>query len=243
MIYISNLTPMGGSKYKPLTIHFKPFDPQFGLSQSAEKLSATGYLVDGSYEDLQRKILSFQQSNPVPNSLKNYSVETYFDIETKQFIFEYEEVATQTTEDDAIIVLKREQGLLSPYANPSTLDEIRANKIYELSKACESEILAGFYSDCRGTREWFTNSRDDQSNIIAQASLTTLNPAIVPQWKSADESICTDFTLAQITQLATDGAIFKTDRIKTFETLKIQVMACTTIEEVQAISWAPKVWF
>lgn len=144
--------------------------------------------------------------------------------------------------DPEVTELKQQLGLVAPYFNPSTLDEIKVNKIYELSKACEEEILAGFYSNARGTKEWYTNSRDDQSNVIAQASLATLNPSIVPQWKSAAERICTDFTLAQIVQLATDGATFKTERIKALETLKVQVSPLTTEAEVRAITWAQKVW-
>ncbi|WP_207668617.1 hypothetical protein [Dehalobacter sp. 12DCB1] len=144
--------------------------------------------------------------------------------------------------EQELIKIKKKLGEIPPITSPSTLLDYQTNKIFELSKACEEEILTGFYSTARGTSEWYTNSRDDQSNIIAQATLATLNPAIIPQWKSANESICTDFTLAQMTQLATDGAIFKTERIKTFETLKVAVLACTTIEEVEAISWSKKVW-
>ncbi len=140
------------------------------------------------------------------------------------------------------LLLKQKLRILPPISNPSTLQDYQTNKIYELSKACETEILAGFYSTARGIREWFTNSRDDQNNIVGQATLATLNPAIIPQWKSANESICTDFSMAQIIQLATDGALFKTERIKTFEMLKVAVMSANTVEEVEAIAWADKVW-
>jgi len=126
-------------------------------------------------------------------------------------------------------------------ALPPSLSEIQQQKILELATKCEQEILEGFYSTARGIREWFTNSRDDQANVMAQASLATLNPTIIPQWKSASENICTDFTLEQIVQLATDGALFKTERMKTFEALKQQVMLCT-VECVGGISWANYTW-
>jgi len=154
----------------------------------------------------------------------------------------YENLEYVPKPEEELMALKKQLSLIPPVSSPISLNDYQANKIYELSKACETEILAGFYSTCRGTKEWFTNSRDDQNNIIGQATLATLNPSIIPQWKSADESICTDFTMAQITQLATDGALFKTERIKTFETLKVQVLQTSIIEEVQAIIWTNKVW-
>jgi len=116
------------------------------------------------------------------------------------------------------------------------------NKIYELNVACEQEILAGFYSSCRGTQEFFTNSRDDQNRVISQATLATLNPSYAPEWKSASETICTPFTMEQIVQLATEGATFMTERIKMFETLRNQVVACETIECVGEIVWENYVW-
>jgi len=159
---------------------------------------------------------------------------------TKEFTFSYTDIPL--TQEQELVKIKQQLGEIPPITSPSTLQDYQTNKMYELSKACEEEILAGFYSTARGISEWFTNSRDDQNNIIGQAALTSLNPVITPQWKSAAESICTDFTLAQITQLATDGAIFKTERIKTFETLKVAVMACTAIAEVEEITWVQKVW-
>ena len=122
------------------------------------------------------------------------------------------------------------------------LQKVKETKVLELYSACEQEILRGFNSSCRGTVEWFTNSRDDQNRVISQASIVTINPKYVPEWKSASEHICTPFTMAQIIQLATDGALFMTERIKVFEALKNQVKSALTAKEVNSILWINKVW-
>ena len=141
-----------------------------------------------------------------------------------------------------LITIKQTFNLIPPIENTITLEDYQQNKIYELNVACEQEILAGFYSSCRGTQEFFTNSRDDQNRVISQATLATLNPSYAPEWKSASETICTPFTMEQIVQLATEGATFMTERIKMFETLRNQVVACETIECVGEIVWENYVW-
>jgi len=141
-----------------------------------------------------------------------------------------------------LITIKQTFNLIPPIENTITLEDYQKNKIYELSLECEQEILAGFYSSCRGTQEWFTNTRDDQNRVISQATLATLNPSFIPEWKSASETICTPFTMEQIVQLATEGATFMTERIKVFEILRNQVVACKTIECVGEIVWENYVW-
>lgn len=148
----------------------------------------------------------------------------------------------KSEDENSIDSLKKQLGILPPHEAPQTIVEYKENKIYEITKFCEEEILSGFYSDARGEEEWYTNSRDDQNNIIGQATLATLNLSFVPQWKSAVENICSDFTMEQIVKLSTDGAIFKTERIKKFDLLKEQVIYATTIEEVSTITWVKRVW-
>jgi hypothetical protein len=148
----------------------------------------------------------------------------------------------EQSESPEVTEMKVQLGIIPPYGSPTTLSEEKANKTYELSKACESEILSGFYSTARGASEWYTNSRDDQTNLMGQITLATLVPTFMPQWKSSTESICSDFTLEQITKVATDGGLFKTERIKVYDTLKAQVLSATTVEEVNAVVWQNKVW-
>ncbi|HHY27424.1 MAG TPA: hypothetical protein GX523_11915 [Desulfitobacterium dehalogenans] len=185
---------------------------------------------------------------PKPEHRPNESYVLYINPTTKELFYEYHENLPYNPSDSPNIpsadieLLKRQLNLVSPYSEPRSLEEHEANKLFEISRECEDEILSGFYSNARGTMEWYTNSRDDQNNLIGQATLATLNPSFVPQWKSATESICTDFTMEQIIKLSTDGAVFKTERIKAFDTLKAQVLFATTVEEVEKIVWTKKVW-
>lgn len=216
--------------------HNLPLDQEHGIKKA-----------DGSLYSSQDELLqTFSNSKFVDDIPETQPPEgqsesgLYINPQTGEMWYEYADIPK--SQEQIIAELQNANGLIPPVTVPTTLEDYKQNKIYELSKACEEEILAGFYSECRGSREWYTNSRDDQSNIIGQATLATLNPAIIPQWKSANEPICTDFTLAQITQLATDGAAFKTERIKTFETLKVAVLVAGSIEAVEAIAWTQKVW-
>lgn len=171
------------------------------------------------------------------NFLTFCTVEEILEPELKR-LSELEILSQQLTQSNAeLIIIKQTFNLIPPINNPITLQDYQQNKIYELKVSCEEEILAGFYSNCRGIAEWFTNSRDDQNRVISQASIATLNPSYIPEWKSANETICTPFTMEQIIQLATDGANFMTERIKTFETLRNQVMDALTIEGVSEILW------
>lgn len=147
-----------------------------------------------------------------------------------------------TTLEEENVQLKQQLGLLPPVSNPTTLQDHQTNKIYELYKACEAEILAGFYSSARGTNEWYTNSRDDQSYVLGQSFLASANPAYRCYWKTASEVICTPFTAAQIIQLANDGAAFMLDRRLAWDNKKLAALQATAIEEVEEVTWVNKVW-
>jgi hypothetical protein len=180
---------------------------------------------------------------------------TFYNLDTKTYRYEFGDKIP--TDQDRIVnleyenmSLKQQLGLLPPLMEPITLDDYKANKKYELSKACEAEILAGFYSAARGTREWFTNSERDQAYIKNQYDLARDFPGVyIPQWKSAAETVCTDFTFEQIRQLVLDGAAFLVERRHTYDVSSDQIDAITdsagmqaAIEAVQAISWTNKVW-
>ncbi|AFM02390.1 hypothetical protein Desde_4129 [Desulfitobacterium dehalogenans ATCC 51507] len=201
--------------------------------------------ITGVTEDmLSNENARMLNSIPEPELQNGYVSILYINPETDELFYEYSRSNDYNGDMnlEELELLKKQLNLISPYQNPLSLEEHKANKAYEISKECEDEILSGFYSDARGEIEWYTNSRDDQNNLIGQATLATLNPSFIPQWKSATEYICTDFTMEQIIKLSTDGAVFKTERIKAFDMLKAQILSATTVEEVEVIEWTKKVW-
>ncbi|WP_018307554.1 hypothetical protein [Desulfitobacterium hafniense] len=201
--------------------------------------------ITGVTEDmLSNENTRMLNSIPEPEFQNGYTSILYINPETDELFYEYIRLNDYNGDIklEELDLLKKQLNLISPYQKPLSLEEYKANKVYEISKECEDEILSGFYSDARGEMEWYTNSRDDQNNLIGQATLATLNPSFIPQWKSATEYICTNFTMEQIIKLSTDGAVFKTERIKAFDMLKAQILSATTVEEVEGIVWTKKVW-
>jgi len=114
-------------------------------------------------------------------------------------------------------------------------------KIYDLSIACETTIVSGFNSTCLGEEKMFDSKMTDQANIGA---LCTMAMAVMSglttkelSWKGSGEMTCYIFSPQQVIALGMDMHTHIETNIKRFEELRLQVLACKTIEEVNAITW------
>lgn len=122
-----------------------------------------------------------------------------------------------------------------------TLDQTITNKIYELKNNCEQAIYQGFDSDCLGETKHFDCEVYDQADITGLALTALLGSQGLTteetHWKATSEKECYNFEYAQILQLAIDMKKHRELNINKFNTLRLQVEACLTNDEVSLIEW------
>lgn len=123
------------------------------------------------------------------------------------------------------------------------LDTARANKVAELSAACQAAIYAGYDSDALDSTHHYPAQDHDQRNMIASVTASLL-PGLPADWTtpfwcadSAGAWAMRDHTAAQIQQAAEDG----TKAILTLMAKNVQLageaQAAADIDAVNAVTW------
>lgn len=123
------------------------------------------------------------------------------------------------------------------------LDALKQSKIAELSNACNSSIINGFYSDADGSKKLYDFELENQINIATKAYQIQLSQLAgktegnINYYAKGGE--CHDYTPEQFLKLAADGEAWKTKCITLYkDTFKPKVAGCTTAEEVNEITWS-----
>lgn len=119
----------------------------------------------------------------------------------------------------------------------TTAKEFKTN---EINNSCEAEIIDGIYSDADGSIRKYDSGVVDQLNFMQAMSMAQMSGTAVMYrcWKpdgSGKEWI--PLTFAQFKQILIDGGASKAQLLLKCSTLKDQIEACTTIEELSAIHW------
>lgn len=124
-----------------------------------------------------------------------------------------------------------------------TLAEAQVAKIAELTDDCQATILGGYTSSALGAVYTYPSKPTDQQNMIASV-LASLLPGVSADWTTpfwcADTSgnwAMRLHTPAQIQQVGADGKTHVQLAQVKLANLNAQVMAATTVSEVQAIIW------
>lgn len=125
-------------------------------------------------------------------------------------------------------------------ASHITLEQSKQEKIEEFTTRCEVTIKGGFTSSALGHDHIYDSDIEDQINLIGVmlASQATQQD-IAYKCLDTNESIkeWEMHTPTQISQVYMDGLIFKSAQLHKLTTLKTQINNCTSIEEVNSISW------
>jgi len=130
------------------------------------------------------------------------------------------------------------------------------SKLLSLSNLSGLDVIAGFRSSALGTSFFYDSDPDSQVNLIGLVtklrgikeasynSLTNLyqnpNPSDwfpVRNHASDLQKTYTLHTLSQLDTVVQDGANFKLSVLQTFNNLKDQVVACTTVADIRKINW------
>jgi hypothetical protein len=126
---------------------------------------------------------------------------------------------------------------------PVPLADVQRAKLFELSAACQGAIFAGFVSSALGAAHTYPAKDRDQSNL-AGSVLASVLPGVTTGWTTpfwcADSSGNWSFvahTAAQIQQVGSDAKAAIVTALGRNAQLGAQVMAATTVTQVQAIVW------
>ncbi|NRT72687.1 hypothetical protein [Clostridium beijerinckii] len=128
----------------------------------------------------------------------------------------------------------------------SSIDQVKQNKINEMSAICENKIINEFYSSCLGESKRFDCTLIDQTNIVglvAKAQMIIAN-AITDnklEWKATGEPICYPWSPQQAITLGTDLFAHKTEKIKRYELLREYINTLDTCDSVNKITWETEI--
>ena len=121
-----------------------------------------------------------------------------------------------------------------PEPEPPTLDEVKAAKISELKAIRDAKEVEFIYIDGLGMFDYDDKSRDRLS--IARQALEDADDAGSITWTTA-ENQRVPLYIADFKAINATAAVRSNQLHITYNELKEQVNACTTIEEVEAIHW------
>lgn len=147
--------------------------------------------------------------------------------------------------DDLTKLQAAKQTRLNPPPPAPTLASTQAAKLRELTRACGAQIIGGFMSSALGSAYSYPSAQTDQDNLSASV-VASLLPGIDPAtWTTpfmceAANGIWARraHSQAQIQQVGVDGKNFVVGCLLKLDSLRTQVAACTTMDQVNAIVWS-----
>ena len=117
----------------------------------------------------------------------------------------------------------------------SDIEEIREEKLIEISNACNKAITAGIDVETSRGKEHFSLEETDQINLNAAAQAVGIGATTYPY--HADKQLCRMFTAEEITavvQTATQHKIYHTTLCNH---LLVWARRAETVEELESISY------
>lgn len=188
-------------------------------------LPKTGFLKDGSsvsgYVLLDEEVLRTEGWLPLEDSQPEYNHET-----------EYLQNEGYEVLEDKVTV----KYLICTIENPS-LDELKKAKVNEVSSQCNAEILAGFESEAKNGLNHYSFEYEDQINMLGMFTAVTIGGQPFIEWKNSSQLICDIWTAEEFLHLYNDGMTFKTDRVRRFNQLTVDIINAESKEELELIQW------
>lgn len=114
-----------------------------------------------------------------------------------------------------------------------TLEEVKTQKIEEISKTCNQNIIHGVYMEIDGEQKLFSYKTEDQSNLLNAVQLAIATQMSMPY--HADGCTCRLFTPEEITTLYIKEMTNLTHHQTYTNQLKLYINTLETKEEVNAV--------
>lgn len=122
---------------------------------------------------------------------------------------------------------------------PSELDNVKLQKINELSEICNNLIIGGVDINIDGAKEHFSYKDEDQVNIKEIFDLAV--QVNVPMYYHADNASCKLYTVEQIIELYATATTNKMHHVTYFNQLKLYIInTLETVEQVNKIEYGHK---
>jgi hypothetical protein len=112
------------------------------------------------------------------------------------------------------------------------MEPMRESKLREIDAARDIAIISGF--DYNGVR--FDSDAKSIQRISGAVTLSMLNPAYVTEWITFDNSTVT-LDAAGLAGLGVAAGLHESSQVFKARGLKNAVLAATTVEEIQSITW------
>ncbi|PLY08407.1 MAG: hypothetical protein C0625_02130 [Arcobacter sp.] len=116
---------------------------------------------------------------------------------------------------------------------------IKSTKLSTINTSCETAIVSGFASSALGIEHFYQSDRDDQINLMGLVTAGS-DDLLKCGLKNDDETITWEWkphTKEQLKAVFDDGAAYKKEQLIKSATLKAQISAATTVEELDLIVW------
>lgn len=153
-----------------------------------------------------------------------------------------EETNTLKLSNDGSIYVKPVEPEPSEPSEPSepakpelSLDEVKEQKIKEISDACNFNIVHGVYMEVDGETELFSYKTEDQSNLLNAVQLAIATQMSMPY--HADGGNCRLFTPEEITTLYVKEMTNLTHNQTYTNQLKMYIKSLEDKEEVEKIAY------
>lgn len=148
----------------------------------------------------------------------------------------------QTTKKVICGQIKTQNGFENPQIK---IEDAKNIKIELINSACGFEIISGFLSEALGVEYKYEGEQVDQINLIGL--VTAGNDDLLksglaePKENETDEDVYIwefrQHTIAQLTQVFSDGVNYKKGLLFKAMTLKAQIAEATTVDAIDAIVW------
>ena len=131
----------------------------------------------------------------------------------------------------------------NPLTDAQVLAKAIASKDMEISNECGYQIVSNFTSSALGSAYTYPSKDIDQANLMANV-MSSLLPGLPSGWTTLQS--CADssgnwsyvpHTATQIQQVGSDGKAAIMAALGKLNTLRTTLYACTTVDQVNAISW------
>ena len=127
-------------------------------------------------------------------------------------------------------------------------EDVKKDKILELSAACENDIVNGFTSDALGYPCIYDAEQVDQLNITGVLTMISPTPDAPMGYLSpyavrpiidgvVQPKVYLVHTYPQLRKALTDGGMYKLLKLQQFNTKRDLVNTATSVEAVEAITW------
>jgi len=122
-----------------------------------------------------------------------------------------------------------------------TLNLVKKYKIQEMDATCTQDVYNGFPSKVFDgvTEKIYDFYEFEQSNLIGMMCFINASITIPIYWKAKGELVAYEWTNNQIMGLCQDAYNTKLMKVLKYQTLRYQVLNCSSRAEVEAISYIP----